>query len=102
MLVQAYMNLGNAIYGLVAAALLWYVVIFAFIFIYVWPISRDGALWLTAWGLGLGITIGIKMVITMICQSIQYRAFFRIRPQAARLSTLALECWFIGLGGGVL
>ena len=96
------MNLSNAIYGLVAAAGLWYVTIFLLIFIFVWPITQDGALSLLAWGLGLGATIGIKVLVTMACQKSLYRALFRIRPKAARLTSLALECWFIGLGAGVL
>ena len=96
------MNLANAVYGLLAAAGLWYVVIAAIIFFYVWPVTQDGFVYLTAWLLGLGVTILLKMIITMICQKVQYRAFFRIRPKAARVSSLALECWFIGLGGSVL
>lgn len=96
------MNLANAVYGLIAAAALWYIVVFACIFIFVWPVTREGSLFLTAWLLGLGVTIGLKMVLTTLCQKAQYRSFFRIRPRGARLSALALECWFIGLGGGVL
>ena len=57
---------------------------------------------LTAWGIGLGITIGIKMVVTKSCRQIQYRSYYRIKPAAARISSLALECWYIGLAGSVL
>lgn len=93
-------NLANAVYGLLAAAGLWYVVVFAVVFIFVWPITRDGALWLTAWLLGLCVTIALKVVLTRLCRTAQYRAFFRIRPRGARLASLAFETWFIGLGGG--
>lgn len=96
------MNLANAVYGLFAAAALWYIVIFACIFIFLWPLTRNGAMYLLAWLLGLGVTIGLKMILTMTCRTAQYRALFRIRPRGARLASLALECWFIGLGGGVL
>ena len=96
------MNLSNAVYGLVAAAGLWYVTVGAIIFLYVWPVTQQGVVYFTAWLLGLGVTIGLKMAMTMICQKVQYRAFFRIRPRAARVSSLALECWFIGLGSSVL
>ena len=52
---------------------------------------------LTAWGIGLGITVGIKMVITMACRKIQYRAFYRIRPAAANVSALGrLSSVFLG------
>jgi hypothetical protein len=57
---------------------------------------------LLAWCLGLTITIVLKMILTTFCRSKQYRSFYRIRPRAARLSSLALECWFVGLGGSVL
>lgn len=96
------MNLANAVYGLLGAAVLWYAGIALIIYLYVWPVTRDFVIILTAWLLGLGVTIGLKMVLTGICQKAQYRAFFRIRPRAARISSLALECWFIGLGGSVL
>lgn len=100
--IQTYMNLSNAVYGLLAASLLWYITIALFVFLYVWPMTQETMVWVTAWLLGLGTTIGLKMILTMICQKTQYRAFFRIQPRGARLSSLALECWFIGLGGGVL
>ena len=55
-----------------------------------------------AWCLGLTITVVAKMVLVSFCRKKQYRSFYRIRPRAARLSSLALECWFIGLAGSVL
>jgi len=57
---------------------------------------------LLSWGLGLAITIALKIVLTMGCRAAEYRNFFRIRPGAARISSLALECWYIGLGGAVM
>lgn len=57
---------------------------------------------LLAWGIGLTITIVLKMIVTMFCRHQFYRAFFRTRPLKANISSLALECWYIGLGGGVL
>lgn len=57
---------------------------------------------ITAWAIGLAITITLKMILTKACRKRFYAGFYRIRPGAANLSTLALECWFLGLGGGVL
>jgi hypothetical protein len=49
------------------------------------------------WSIGLSVTIALKMLLTMGCRSFQYRSFYRIRPGAARVSSLALECWYFGL-----
>ena len=42
------------------------------------------------------------MLLTMTCRMIQYRSYYRTRPFAANISSLALECWFIGIAGSVL
>jgi len=52
--------------------------------------------------IGLSITVGLKMLLTMTCRVIQYRKFYRVRPHAAKLSSIALECWHLGLGSSVL
>lgn len=44
----------------------------------------------------------MKMLLTRFLRSRQYRSFYRIDPQSARLTSLALECWYIVLGGSVL
>lgn len=57
---------------------------------------------LTAGLIGLGVTIGIKVLVTKGCRRVQYRNYYRIKPAAARLSSLALECWYIGLAVSVV
>jgi len=99
---STYMNTGNAVYGLVGSAGLFFVAIGLILFLFYWPISQSFAFQLMAWGLGLGITIGIKMMMTMACRTIQYRKFYRIHPHAANVTSLALECWFLGIAGSVL
>ena len=96
------MNTANAIFGMVAAAGLFYFLIGLVIFLFIWDFSRDFMILLLAWGLGLTITIVLKMVVTSACRKQFYRGFYRRSPGKANLSILALECWFIGLGGGVL
>jgi len=40
--------------------------------------------------------------MTAFCRKNYYSAFYRTRPFSANLSLLALECWFLGLGGGIV
>ena len=96
------MNTANAIYGMVAGAALFYFIIGLVFFLFVWEFSRDFVLLILAWGIGLTITIVLKMVMTSFCRKRFFRAFYRLYPGRANFTTLALECWFIGLGGGVL
>ena len=42
------------------------------------------------------------MGLTAPCRTFQYKKFYRIKPKAAIISSLALECWYIGLAGSVL
>lgn len=98
---STYMNTANAIYGLLGSASLFYIIVGLILFLFQWPFSQDSMLRLLAWGLGLSITMGLKMVLTMGCRRVQYRNFYRIRRHSANLSALALECWYIGLGGSV-
>jgi hypothetical protein len=100
--IQAYMNTANAIYGMVAAAGLFFAIIGLVIFLFIWDFSQDFMVLLTAWGIGLTVTIVLKMIMTSFCRKRFFRAFYRVFPGKANVSTLALECWFIGLGGGVL
>jgi hypothetical protein len=96
------MNTANAIYGMIAASSLFFVVVALVIFLFIWPVSQEIMLILLAWGIGLTVTIVLKMILTTFCRKQFFRAFYRVYPGRANISSLALECWFIGLGGGVL
>lgn len=98
----AYMNTGNAIYGLIGSALLFYLVIGLVIFLFTYQATQALMIRIFVWGLGLTITIAVKMVLVTTCQNSMYRSFYRIKPRSANLSIMALECWFIGLGPSVL
>ena len=98
---SAYMNTANAIYGLLGSASLFYVLVGGILFLFYWPYTQDYMLRLSAWGVGLSVTIGLKSLLTISFRRVQYRSFYRIRPHFANLSSLALECWYIGLGGSV-
>jgi len=97
-----YMNTSNAVYACLGAGALFFFLCSLLIFLFTWDFSRDMMLTILAWGIGLTITILLKMILTIVCRKQFYRAFYRIKPGRMNWSSLALECWFIGLGGGVL
>jgi hypothetical protein len=99
---MTYYNLGNMIYGVLGGMILFLVVIGGGIFLILWPITHDLMLLVIAWCLGLTITIGVKTIMTLMCRKSFYSSFYRSRPREANLSALVLQCWNIGLGGGVL
>ncbi|KAL3906930.1 MAG: hypothetical protein SGILL_009078 [Bacillariaceae sp.] len=97
-----YMNTANSVYGMVGGASLFFLIFSLLIFLFLWDFSRPLMLTLLAWGIGLTITILLKMIMTTLCRKKFFRAFYRVQPGKMNIASLALECWFIGLGGGVL
>ena len=117
-----------SVYGMLGAAFLYFVLFGGIIFLFLWPPTQEFMLILLAWCIGLGgmysisetancllhlflltvsslhlkVTIFIKMFLTRYCRSVQYRAFYRIRPRAAMFTSLLLECWYFGVAGSVL
>lgn len=114
---------------MIGAGFIFFALIGLVLFLFIWPFSRDFMVrdacgWeyaqlmfdnalqhahsllfvfqvlLVAWGLGLTITIVLKMVLVKTCRKKFYAGFYRTNPNAANLAILALECWFIGMGGG--
>ena len=57
---------------------------------------------LLGWGLGLGITICIKMIITICLRKNYQKALYRKKPRTANITGLCLMCWNIALGAGVM
>jgi len=87
---------------MIGSGALFYFVIGLIVFLFQWPFSQTFMIRLLAWLVGLFTTIGLKLMLTMSCRAVQYRSFYRVRPRSANLSSLALECWYIGLAGSVL
>lgn len=90
------------IYAFVGSAVLFFILFGGLLFLCFWEPTRLAMLNIIAWGIGLTVTIVLKMVLTGFCRSTSIKAFFRTRPGAANLSSIMLECWHLGLGGGVL
>jgi hypothetical protein len=42
------------------------------------------------------------MFLTMYCRRRSYSNLYRIEPSVAQVSSLALECWYIALGGAIV
>lgn len=99
---QVYVNIGNAIFAMIGSALLFFLLIGLTIFLFIWEFSRSTMLLLLAWLLGLVITIVLKQILVKWCRKRNFAGFYRTNLRAANLTSLGLECWFIGLGGGVL
>lgn len=95
------MNTGNAIYGFLGATLLFWALTALIIFLFLWEFSRTFMLRVLGWGLGLGITVTFKWLLTQTCR-MNYSGFYRTHPKSYNIGMLALECWFIGLGAYVL
>jgi len=93
---------GNMIYGLAGAQFLFYIFFGGLVFLCIWPVSRQGMIRFLAWFTALMITITLKYLLTTFFRKKFYSAFYRRKPKAGNISALAMECWHIGLGGGVL
>ncbi|CAB9507079.1 expressed unknown protein [Seminavis robusta] len=99
---MTYMNTANAIYGMLAGGTLFFVLFGLLIFFFIWDFTQDVMLLILAWGIGLTITTLVKSLMVSFCRKRLFRAFYRVFPGRSNYVTLALECWYIGLGGGVL
>eukprot|EP00547_Thalassionema_nitzschioides_P006700 CAMPEP_0194218658 /NCGR_PEP_ID=MMETSP0156-20130528/24313_1 /TAXON_ID=33649 /ORGANISM="Thalassionema nitzschioides, Strain L26-B" /LENGTH=1129 /DNA_ID=CAMNT_0038948105 /DNA_START=84 /DNA_END=3473 /DNA_ORIENTATION=- len=97
-----YFNSGNMIYGLVGSSSLFFFIFAGLLFLVAWEPTRPAMIAVIGWGLGLTITVVLKMLITGCFRSRNHKGLYRTRPGAANLSSLALECWHLGLAGGVL
>lgn len=89
-------------FALIGSALLFFALFGLVLFLFIWEFSKGFMTLLVAWVLGLVITVVLKMIIVKNCRKRQYAGLFRTKPVGANLAVLALECWFIGMGGGVL
>jgi hypothetical protein len=100
--VYIYYNTGNMLYASIGMSGFFFVMVAGLLFLLFWPPTSEFMTLLVAWGLGLGITVGLKMFLTMLCGKNFWKGLYRRRPASANVSSLAYECWHLGLGGGVM
>jgi hypothetical protein len=98
----AHSLIGNMIYGLIGAQLLFFLFFGGITFLALWPVTRPAILLFLEWFCALMITIILKLIITKLMRKKFFKAFFRQRPLAANIYSTAYEAWHLGLGGGVL
>jgi hypothetical protein len=67
----------------------------------IWPFTKSIANLLYAWLLGLFITIFVKVFLTKAFRMHFHRVFYRENPNGVNISGLMLECWHIGVAGGL-
>ena len=87
---------------MLAGSFLFFFLIALVIYLFLWPVTQQFAFALLAWCLGIGMTVGLKYILTLFCRKASFRSFMRVRPRAANVSNIMLETWYLGLGGGVL
>lgn len=90
------------IYAAIGSAGMFFLLVAGILFLKFWPPTAYVMTLVIAWGIGLTITVGAKMILTMFCGKNYWKGFYRRRPAASNISSLAFECWHLGLAGGVL
>jgi hypothetical protein len=97
---------------MVGAGLLFFIIFSLLIFLFLWNFTRPIMLTLLAWGIGLTITIVLKMILTTFCECLKqvksrewdpmplyltlsvtgrkrfFRAFYRQQPGKMNISSL--------------
>ncbi len=99
---SVFFNASNMIWALFGAALLFALLVTGLLFLILWPFTRDLVVLAAAWILGLFLTILLKTISLKLVRKNFFSAFYRMKPSGANRSTLAFECWQIGLGGTLL
>jgi hypothetical protein len=97
-----YVNVGNAVYAMFGASILFFALVAGFLFLCIWPFTQGLIKLLAAWALGLVITILLKTVMVIACRSSFYQAFCRTRPMAANFVTLLVSSACADFGFGLL
>ena len=97
-----YHNVSNMIYGLLGAMSLFLLFFGGIIYLFLWNPTQRLMMSILVWVLGLTITMTVRTITVKICRKVQHAAFYRKRPQAANLFSLAMESWTLGIAGGAL
>jgi len=71
------------------------------VFLFLWQVTRTRVLGILYYGIGIIITIAIRVLVLLLLRGKLYTAFYRKIPASANIIAIALECWNIGISAGV-
>jgi hypothetical protein len=73
---------------MIGAGVMFFFIFSLVIFLFIWEFSRGLMLTLLAWGIGLGITIGLKFLATLFCKSFSHNICYPIGPLLTHFSPI--------------
>mmetsp|Transcript_5806 Transcript_5806/g.12622 ORF Transcript_5806/g.12622 Transcript_5806/m.12622 type:complete len:968 (-) Transcript_5806:4825-7728(-) len=84
-------NAGNMVYAVIGSTSLFFLLGAGAVFLLVWKPTQDFFINLIGWGLGLGITIGLKFILTKCTRANFQEALYRKKPRSANFTGL----WYV-------
>lgn len=89
-----YVNVGNAIFAMFGASLLFFFLIGGFLFLCIWPFTQPLIKSIAAWAIALIITILLKTIMVTCTKSQFFAAFCRTRALGANYAMIMVSLWY--------
>lgn len=94
--------LGIMFWGLIFSAILLFGFSAGVVFLLVWQVTRPYVIQLISVLIGICVTLICRVILIKALGKFNYAGFYRKRPLAGNIATLALECWHIALTVGFM